>query len=135
MTIGMTSVVLGRGATVFDYDNSLMPSIGGAGLAVFGIERFPTDPIGTFLLVLTNVVIGSRVHVEDQSTGSALHDSVAESSSVSISLPVYSDGSAANDLRVKVRKGTGTPTYKPFETLVTAAVGDQYIYIGQIADE
>ena len=44
-------------------------------------------------------------------------------------------GSNYNDLRIKVRKGSGSPTYKPFETLATAIVGAQSIFIGQIADE
>ena len=100
-----------------------------------GVFRLPFDPIGTFSLTLTNVVIGSRVHVEKQSDGTEYHDSVAASSTVAISLSAYASGSANNDLRIKVRKGTGSPTYKPFETRATAIVGSQSIYIGQIADE
>ena len=100
-----------------------------------GVCRLPTDPIGTFALTLTNVVVGSRIHIETQGDGTALHDSVADATDETISLSAYASGSAYNALRIKVRKGTGSPTYKPFETLATAIVGAQSIYVGQIADE
>ena len=100
-----------------------------------GVCRLPTDPIGIFMLALTNVVIGSRIHIETQGDGTTLHDSVADATDETISLSAYATGSPFNALRIKVRKGTGAPTYKPFETLATAIVGNQSIYIGQIADE
>ena len=100
-----------------------------------GVCRLPTDPIGTFALTLTNIVIGSRIHVETQGDGTALHDSVADATDETISLSAYANGSPYNSLRIKVRKGTGSPTYKPFETLATAIVGAQSIYVGQITDE
>ena len=86
-------------------------------------------------LTLTNLVVGSRIHIETQGDGTALHDSVADATSETISLSAYASGSAYNALRIKVRKGTGFPTYKPFETLATAVVGAKSIYVGQIADE
>ena len=95
----------------------------------------PTDPIGTFSLTLTNIVIGSRIHIEAQGDGTALHDSVADTANETINLSTYAAGSPYNALRIKVRKGTGSPTYKPFETLATAIVGAQSIYVGQIPDE
>ena len=100
-----------------------------------GVCRLPTDPIGTFSLTLTNVVIGSRIHIETQGDGTTLHDSVADATSETISVSAYASGSPYNALRIKVRKGTGSPTYKPFETLATAIVGAQSIYVGQIPDE
>ena len=99
------------------------------------INRMPTDPIGMFSLTLTNVVIGSRIHIETQGDGTTLHDSVADATDEMITLSAYASGSAYNALRIKVRKGTGSPTYKPFETLATAIVGAQSIYVGQIPDE
>jgi hypothetical protein len=103
--------------------------------ASFGIARWPTDPVGTFALTLTNIVIGSRIHIETQGAGVAVHGSVAATADVTINIPTYSYGNPSNALRIKVRKGTGTPTYKPFETLATANVGAQSIYVGQIPDE
>ena len=101
----------------------------------FGACRLPTDPIGTFSLTLTNVVVGSRIHIETQGDGTTLHDSVADATDETISLSAYASGSAYNALRIKVRKASSAPTYKPFETLATAIVGAQSIYVGQIADE
>ena len=121
----LTIIGAGRG--------KLVPAnVGGLSL---GVSRWPTDPIGTFALELTNVVIGSRIHIETQGDGTALHDSVADTANETINLSTYAAGSPYNALRIKVRKGTGSPTYKPFETLATAIVGAQSIYVGQIPDE
>ena len=111
---------------------NIAPSPSGVSLGVF---RWATDAIGTFALTLTNLVIGSRIHIETQVAGTTLHDSVVDSTDETIVLSAYSSGSPYNDLRIKVRKGTGTPTYKPFETLATAIVGAHSIYVGQIQDE
>ena len=121
----LTIIGAGRGILV-------PANVGGLSL---GVSRWPTDPIGTFALELTNVVIGSRIHIEAQGDGTALHDSVADTANETINLSTYAAGSPYNALRIKVRKGTGSPTYKPFETLATAIVGAQSIYVGQIADE
>ena len=121
----LTIIGAGRGILV-------PANVGGLSL---GVSRWPTDPIGTFSLTLTNVVVGSRIHIETQGDGTTLHDSVADATSETISLSAYASGSAYNALRIKVRKGTGSPTYKPFETLATAIVGAQSIYVGQIPDE
>ena len=133
----MTIALLGmhRQVDIFDYDTSLKPVLSVCGMTSFSVQRFPTDPIGTFSLTLTNVVVGSRIHIETQGDGTTLHDSVADATDETISLSAYASGSPYNALRIKVRKGTGSPTYKPFETLATAIVGAQSIYIGQIADE
>lgn len=93
-----------------------------------------TDPIGTFSLTLTNVVVGSRVHIEKQSDGTEYHDSVVASSTVVVSLSAYASGSPNNDLRIKVRKASSAPKYQPFETYATAVVGSQSVYIAQIPD-
>ena len=121
----LTIIGAGRGILV-------PANVGGLSL---GVSRWPTDPIGTFALELTNVVIGSRIHIEAQGDGTALHDSVADTANETINLSTYAAGSPYNALRIKVRKGTGSPTYKPFETLATAIVGAQSIYAGQIPDE
>ena len=100
-----------------------------------GVCRLPTDPIGTFALTLTNVVVGSRIHIETQGDGTTLHDSVADSADETIVLSAYASGSAYNDLRIKVRKASESPTYKPYETLATAIAGSASIYVSQIPDE
>jgi hypothetical protein len=99
-----------------------------------GVFRLPTDPIGSFTLTLTNVVVNSRVHVEKQSDGTSYYDDLAASSTVVISLSVYSPGSALNDLRIKVRKASSAPKYQPFETLVTAIAGSYSAYVAQVPD-
>ncbi len=102
--------------------------------SIFGNARLPSDPVGTFVLTLTNVVSGSRVHVETAVAGTTLHDSVPVVFPVVISLSAYSIGSANNDLRIKVRQGTTAPKYLPFETLATALVGSASIFVSQVLD-
>ena len=114
---------LGRGKTL------------SVGLGSLGAARWQTDPVGIFFLTLTNLAVNSRVHIETQVDGTTVHDSVADATSMTISIPAYAYGNPGNALRVKVRKGTGAPTYKPFETLATAIVGATSIYISQIPDE
>lgn len=102
--------------------------------AVIWEQLRPTDPLGVFTLTLTNVVVGSRVHVELQAAGTTLYDDTAAASTVVITLSGYAPGSPNNDLRIKVRKGSSATYYKPYETLTTAIVGEQSIYVSQIPD-
>ena len=87
-----------------------------------------------FDLTLTNVVVGSSYRVEEQVSGALIAAGVAASSTVLIEVPVAATGDPANDLRIKVRKGTAAPYYKDYVTLATAVVGSQPIYIAQIPD-
>ena len=99
-----------------------------------GVQRLSGEAVGSFTLTLENVVVGSRVHVEKQSDGTAFNDQVAAASTVVISLSAYAPGNTNNDLRIKVRKGSSATYYKPYETLATAIVGAQSIYVSQIPD-
>ena len=103
---------------------------------MFSLSRqsLPSDPIGTFALTLTNVVAGSAIQIESQDGTTTLHNSTAAGSTVNISLSAYAAGSNLNDLRIKVRKGSAAPYYQPYETLTTAVVGSQSIYVSQIPD-
>lgn len=98
-------------------------------------SRLSTDSVGNFVLTLTNVVVGSAIRIELQGDGSLVGSSTAAGSTVVMTVPAYAAGSAGNDLRVKVRKGTGAPFYQPYETLVTGFVGAQSVYVSQIPDE
>lgn len=95
----------------------------------------PSDPVGSFVLTLTNVVVGSAIQIEKQDGTGTLYNGVASTSSPVINLSAYASGSPYNNLRVKVRKGTTSPFYQAYETLTTAFVGAQSIYVSQIPDE
>lgn len=103
--------------------------------AAFNEQRLPTDPIGTHTLTLSNVVVGSRVHIRDQADTTTLHDAIAAAATVVIPLSVYAAGSPLNNWRIKVRKASAAPYYIPYETLLTANVGASSIYVSQIPDE
>ena len=105
------------------------------GVFAIGNARLPSDAIGNFILTLTNVVVGSAIQIETQDGSSTLYNGVAATSSPTINLSAYASGSAYNDLRIKVRKGTSSPYYRAYETLTTAFFGSQSIYISQIPDE
>lgn len=104
-------------------------------MAALSRQSLATDPIGVFALTLTNVVVGSVIQIEDQAGTTTLYNGTAVTSTPLINLSAYAGGSGLNDLRIKVRKGTASPFYRPFETLTTAVVGSQSIYVAQIADE
>lgn len=99
-----------------------------------GRQRLPTDTIGNFTLTLTNLIVGSAIQIETQA-GASIENRTATLTSEVFTIPAYGIGSALNDLRIKVRKGSSAPYYKPFETLATAVVGAQSIYTAQQLDE
>ena len=117
--------------TKFSATKGMVPVIG----YPIGVQRLPTDPIGTHALTLTNVVVGSRVHIEDQAGTTTLYDQIAASSTVSPTLQVYAAGSALNNWRIRIRKASAAPYYIPYETLMTATVGASSIYVSQIPDQ
>ena len=100
-----------------------------------GVCRLPTDPIGNFLLTLTNVIVGSRVHVEKLSDGSVFYDAIAADTTLLLTINAYSAGNPNNFLLIKVRNASATPSFRPYETQATAIVGSSSIYVSQIPDE
>lgn len=100
-----------------------------------GVHRWPTDPIGATTVTFGGVVAGSALQIESQDGTTVLHNSTAPGGSLSVTLPVYAPGSPLNARRIKVRKGSSTPYYQPYETLMTATVGNSSIYVSQIPDE
>lgn len=131
--------------TVFPFDSPLafletqtldsLFSAGARSASSVSQQLLPTDPIGAFALTLTNVVVGSGIQIEDQAGTTTLYNGTAATSTPLINLSAYAGGNPLNDLRIKVRKGTASPFYRPFETLTTAIIGSQSIYVAQIPDE
>lgn len=132
------SHVPGVGHFLSTADVALMPAARGpmrpAGIGVLARQRLSTDSVGTLTLTLTGIVIGSAIQIETQA-GIAIENRTADATSESFSVPAYAAGSANNDLRIKVRKGSASPFYLPYETLATAFVGAQPIFVSQIPDE
>ena len=106
-----------------------------AGGIAYGMARFATDPTGTFTLRLKNLVVGSRVRVEVQTTGSLVDEFIVSSTDQDRSINLYASGNANNNLRIKVRQGSSSPTYRPFETYAQAQQGVVIAYISQESDE
>lgn len=122
--------------SVVKFGSAPSSSFAGFGAAI-GKLKLPTDSIGSHVLSLTNVVAGSRVHIEEQVSGTVVSDSVAGGTgnvTVQLTLPVYASGSAKNDLRIRIRKASATPYYSPYETLVTVGIGASSIYVSQQPD-
>lgn len=103
--------------------------------SVLGRLRLPTDPIGAFTLTLNNIVIGSAIQIESQDGSTVFANIVADATTETFALSAYAPGSPLNDLRIKVRKGSAAPFYQPYETLATALVGAQAIFVSQTPDE
>lgn len=87
------------------------------------------------MLNLTNLVSGSAIEIQDSTVGTSLYNGTAAGTTASIPLNVYTSGSTLNTLKVKVRKGTSSPFYQPWDTFVSLVVGTQSIYVSQLSDE
>jgi hypothetical protein len=96
------------------------------------IERLPTEPISTTTLTLTNVVSGSAWRIEDTADDSLVDSGTASGSTVNASVPWFGTD---RTLRIKVRKGTASTYYKPFETQATVGGSTVFIFVFQIPDE
>lgn len=134
----MTTVVFPFNSPLAMLETQALDSLFSAGArsaSTVSQQLLPTDPIGAFALTLTNLVVGSVVQVEDQAGTTTLHNSTVGASTLLVNLSAYAGGNPLNSLRIKVRKGTASPFYRPFETLTTAVIGAQSIYVAQIADE
>jgi len=98
-----------------------------------GTLRLPTDPLYYMELTLENIVVGSRYRITRQSTGQELASGVASSTTEVISgVPVYSSNML---MAVTVRKASGSPNYRIFDTNVYAAKLGASAYILQQLDE
>jgi hypothetical protein len=98
------------------------------------LQSLSTDPIGILTLTLTNVIVGSSIEIQDQALTTSFVNRTAVGTTEVFTLAVYANGSSLNTLKIKVRKGSAAPYYQPWETLVTAVVGAQSIYVAQISD-
>ena len=96
--------------------------------------RLVTDPTGTFTLRLKNLVVGSRVRVEVQTTGALVDEFIVSSADQDRSINLYASGNANNNLRIKVRKASAAPKYQSFETYAQAQQGTVTAYIAQVSD-
>lgn len=96
-------------------------------------QNLPDDPQGFFNLTLTNLIVGSSIHIESL-TGVSIVNRTAISSTEIFNLSVYAPGSPLNNLKIKIRKGSSPPYYQSWETLVTSVVGSNSIYVAQILD-
>lgn len=118
---------------------SLLPSSRGryyvGNMEAIERQRLSTDAMGNCTVTLQNVVIGSRYRVEISATGATVVDGVAANSTVDLTVPYYSSGNGSNSLRIKVRNGSGTPSYRPFETQAEAAAGAVLVWVSQELDE
>ena len=121
------------GATTFSQPTTRGPMDPSAG-QVYARQRLSTDSIGTFTLTLTGLVIGSAIQIETQA-GALVENRTAGATTEVFSVPAYVAGNASNDLRIKVRKGSAAPFYRPYETLATAFVGSASVFVSQIPDE
>lgn len=131
----MTSLFVGGFATAGSVRLvSDRPGLRAQGHCAVGRMRLPTESIGTFTLTLTGLAVGSAIRVETQA-GALIEFRVADASTEVFNVPAYGAGNAANDLRIKVRKGTAAPFYVPYQTQATAFVGSQSIFVSQQPDE
>jgi len=120
-----THLMVSRIVDVPDYDATYLNF-------TTSIERLPSEPISTTTLTLTNVVSGSAWRVEDTADNSQVDAGTASGSTVNASVPWFGTD---RTLRIKVRKGTASTYYKPFETQAVVGGSTVSVFISQIPDE
>ena len=98
------------------------------------VERqpLPTDAVGTMTLTLQNIAVGSAWRLEVLSTGATAATGTAPGGDIAQAVSVYQPNQV---LLLKVRKGTASPYYRPFETQVTVTSANASIFVSQIPDE
>lgn len=107
--------------------------ISSSGVESIGVFRLPTDPLFYFSLTLENIVVGSRYRITRQSTGEELATGVASSTTEVISgVPSFSSNMLMD---ITIRKASGSPNYKIFDTAAYAAQAGSSAYILQQLDE
>lgn len=97
--------------------------------------RLPTDAVGTCDVTIVNAVVGSRYRIEISATGAPVAEGDVVTSDFAVSVPYYAIGNTNNVLRIKIRKGTVTPFYKPFETQAVVNANGVSAYVLQQLDE
>lgn len=101
----------------------------------YSVNKLSTDAIGTCDIRIQNAVTGSRYRIEVSSTGTLAAEGDVASNDFTVNVPLYPAGNAANTLKVKIRKGTSSPYYRPFESQVTLSASGASTYVIQETDE
>lgn len=98
------------------------------------IERqpLPTDAVGSMTLTLQNIAVGSAWRLEVLGTGATVATGTAPGGDIAQAVSVYQPNQG---LLLKVRKGTASPYYRPFDTQVTITPANVSIFVSQIPDE
>lgn len=98
-----------------------------------GVFRLPTDPMFFANLTLENIVVGSRYRITRADTGAELATGVAASTSEVVSgVPAYANPMLVN---ITVRKASGSPNYKIFDSAAYLVKAGTSAYILQQLDE
>jgi hypothetical protein len=130
--------VLYYGALPYDIADDVRPNYKNGAAAYYDVGAYEFDHgygpwPGTHTLTMTNVVTGSSILIRDQGDTTTHYSGTAASSTVEIAVTVY--GTALDNWVIKIRKASASPTYIPWETLMTATDGASSIYVSQIPDE
>lgn len=102
------------------------------GLGSYSVAKSATDYLFNVNLVIQNVADGSRWRVELASNGTLI-DGGVQSGTGNITVSVGYTGSPFN-VKIKVRKASGAPLYKPFETQAQITASGASSYVAQIED-
>lgn len=125
------------GISSYDIADAESPSYNNGGAEYYDVGPYEFDKgfgphPASHTLTLTNVVVGSRVHIRDQADTVTHYDDIASASSVVIPITVYGD--SRDNWRIKVRKASAALYFRPWETIMTATAGSSSIYVSQIPD-
>ena len=133
-----TAVTVMGAVTATDIADKERPNYNNGGFEYKDVGPFEYDRgygprPASHTLTLDNVVVGSRILIESQDGATQHYNNVAATSTVAVTIQVYGD--ARDDWRIRVRKASDSPYYRPWNTLMTAEAGESSIYVEQQLDE
>lgn len=95
-------------------------------------QIFASDPIGVSTLTIKNMVAGSHWRLETKLTGAYVAEGDATGADLAVALSYYQP---PQTLALKVRKGTASPYYRPYDTETAVGAANASVFISQISDE
>lgn len=103
------------------------------GVGSYSVQRGPTDYLFTVSLTLQNVVDGSRYFVEDTADGTDIATGL-QSGTGDIVITGIGYAGSARTLRLRVRKASSEPYYKPYEVTFSLGADGAAVPVSQIPD-
>lgn len=125
MSLGSTVL-----ATMYAYHTADIGQWSTSNGNTMGRSRLPGEALFDVPITLTNVVVGSSWRVEE-TDGTNIGSGTAISGTVTLNVPFYG---ANRQIIIKVRKGTTSPKYQPYQMPAVVTEYGSSVFVVQVPD-